>query len=105
MKKINNGKSGEYGKDYTKIKFSSDDDLPLNKQLNFINVTIIVRTFFKEDEMVNIFFPFFILQKFLHNFFYNSSISICKDLQKTIILSSDPFIQIFTFTIQCICNL
>ena len=30
---IGNGKSGEYGKDYMKIKFSSDYDLPLNKQM------------------------------------------------------------------------
>ena len=32
-----------------KRKFNSDDDLPLNKQLKFINLTIIVRTDFKED--------------------------------------------------------
>ena len=25
----------EYSKDYMKIKFSSDDDLPLNKSINF----------------------------------------------------------------------
>ena len=31
------------------IKFNSDDDLPLNKQLKFINLTIIVRTIFEED--------------------------------------------------------
>ena len=29
-----------------KIKLNSDDDLPLNKQLKFINLTIIVRTVF-----------------------------------------------------------
>ena len=46
---MNNGKSGEYGKDYMKIKFNSDDDLPLNKQLKFINLTIIVGTVFEED--------------------------------------------------------
>ena len=32
-----------------KIKFNSDDDLPLNKQLKFINLTIIVRTVFEEN--------------------------------------------------------
>ena len=32
-----------------KIKFDSDDDFPLNKQLKFINLTIIVRTVFEED--------------------------------------------------------
>ena len=32
---INDGKTGEYGKDFMKIKFDSDDDLPLNKQLKF----------------------------------------------------------------------
>ena len=29
-------KSCEYGKDYMKIQFNSDDNLPLNKILNFI---------------------------------------------------------------------
>ena len=32
-----------------KIKFISDEDLPLNKQLKFINLTIIVRAAFEED--------------------------------------------------------
>ena len=49
IKKVNNGKLGEYGKDYMKIKFNSDDDLPLNKQLKFINLTIVVRTVLEED--------------------------------------------------------
>ena len=33
IKTINAGKSGEYDKDYMKIKFNSNDDLPLNKIL------------------------------------------------------------------------
>ena len=32
-----------------KIKFESDDDLPLNKQLKFPTMTIVVRSVFKED--------------------------------------------------------
>ena len=32
-----------------KIKFNSDDDLPLNKQLKLINLSIIVRAVFEED--------------------------------------------------------
>ena len=32
-----------------KIKFNEDGDLPLNKQLKFINLTITVRTAFEED--------------------------------------------------------
>ena len=32
-----------------KLKSNSDDDLPLNKELKFINLTIIVRTVFEED--------------------------------------------------------
>ena len=31
------------------IKFNSNDDLPLNKQLEFLNLTNIVRTVFEED--------------------------------------------------------
>ena len=37
IKAMNNGTLGEYGKDYMKIEFNSDDDLPLNKQLKFNN--------------------------------------------------------------------
>ena len=32
-----------------KIKFNSDDDLPLNKRLKFMSLTILVRTVFEED--------------------------------------------------------
>ena len=49
IKKINNSKSGEYEKDYMKIKFDSDDKLPLNKQLKFLSVTIVIRSVFEDD--------------------------------------------------------
>ena len=39
----------DYVKDYMKIKFNSDDDLPFNKSLKFHNMTIIVRSVFEED--------------------------------------------------------
>ena len=32
-----------------KIKFNSDDDLPLNKQLKFHNMTITIRSVFEVD--------------------------------------------------------
>ena len=51
-----------------------------------------------------IFFPFSLLQKF-YIVFCSSYVSICKDLQKTIVLSSGHFLQVFAFTIQCISNL
>ena len=38
-----------YEKDYMKIKFNSDDDLPLNKQLKFHNMVITIRSVFEED--------------------------------------------------------
>ena len=49
IKKKNDGKSGEYGKDYMKIKFSEDDNLPLNKVRKFRILTIIVRSAFEEN--------------------------------------------------------
>ena len=42
-------KPGEYGKDFVKIKFNSDDNLPLNKPLKLYMLTIIVRSVFEED--------------------------------------------------------
>ena len=50
-----------------KIKFDSDDDLPLNKALKFHNMTIIIRSVFKED---CIFYP----QDFLDDTLYELSI-------------------------------
>ena len=46
---INADKSGEHEKEYVKIKFNSDHDLPLNKILNLHMLTIIVRSVFGED--------------------------------------------------------
>ena len=50
-------------KDYMKIKFNSDDNLPLNKQLKFHNMTITIRPVFEEDPKLyplRINFPHFI---------------------------------------------
>ena len=49
IKAINGGKENDYGKDYIKITFNSDDDLPLNKPLKFHLMTIIIRCVFIED--------------------------------------------------------
>ena len=38
----------DYEKDYVKIKFNSDDNLPLNKPLKCHNMTITIRSVFKE---------------------------------------------------------
>ena len=45
----NGGKKSEYTKSFMKTKFDSDHDLPLNKQLKFQIMTIIVRTVFNGD--------------------------------------------------------
>ena len=49
IKTINGGKENNYGKDYMKINFNSDDNLPLNKSLKFHAITIIIRSVFEED--------------------------------------------------------
>ena len=50
-KKIEEVSSGEcdYEKDYMKIKFNSDDNLPLNKPLKFHSITITIRSVFEQD--------------------------------------------------------
>ena len=48
IKKIS-GDECDYEKDYMKIKFNSDDNLPLNKLLKFHNMTITIRSVFEED--------------------------------------------------------
>ena len=51
IKEINSDEC-DYEKDYMKIKFNSDDDLPLNKPLKFHLMTITVRSVFLK-KMVN----------------------------------------------------
>ena len=62
-KAINGGKENDYGKDYMKSKFDSDDDLPLNKPLKFHAKTIIIRSVFREGGKLY-------LQVFLHDALY-----------------------------------
>ena len=49
IKAMNGGEKNDYEKDYMKIKFNSDDDLPLNKPLKFHLMTITIRSVFEED--------------------------------------------------------
>ena len=48
IKKIS-GDECDYEKDYMNIRFSSNNDLPLNKQLKFHSMTKTIRSVFEED--------------------------------------------------------
>ena len=56
IKATNGDKQNDYGKDYMKIKFNSDDDLPLNKLLNFRLMIIMIDVFLVK--MVNFTYNF-----------------------------------------------
>ena len=45
-----NDKQGEHEKDFMKIKFNSDDNLPSNEVLKLHTLTGIIRSVFKEDK-------------------------------------------------------
>ena len=47
IKEISSGEC-DYEKDYMKIKFNSDDNIPLNKPLKFHNMTMTIRSVFEE---------------------------------------------------------
>ena len=47
IKAINGGKENDYGNDYMKMKFNSNNKLPLNKPPKFHVMTIIVRSVFE----------------------------------------------------------
>ena len=47
--KETNSSESDYEKDHMKIKFNSDDDLPLSKSLKFTLMTITIRCVFEED--------------------------------------------------------
>ena len=66
IKAVSSGEC-DYEKDFMKIKFNSDDNLPLYKPLKFHMMTIIVRSVFEEDGKL---YP----QVFLGDAFYELSI-------------------------------
>ena len=47
---INSGKKIEYGKDFKKIRFVSNDNLPLNKPIKLRLFTIIIRSVFSKND-------------------------------------------------------
>ena len=63
--KIEAVSGGEYDheKDFMKITFNSDDDLPLNKPLKFHIMTITIRSVFEEDGKL---YPQVLLDDALH---------------------------------------
>ena len=60
---INGGKKIEYEKDYMKIKFKSNDDLPLNKPIKLRLLKIVIRSVFSEDGKLD---PQFFLDESLY---------------------------------------
>ena len=56
-----------------RIKFNSDDNLPLKKQLKFHNMTITIRSFFEQDGK---FYP----QAFLDDTLYELRVRVLKTL-------------------------
>ena len=68
----------KFNEKYMKIKLNSDDDLPLNKTLEFRNMIIVVRAVFHEE---NKYYP----KAFLHECLHNDRIEVTKgiDVSKT----------------------
>ena len=66
IKEINSDEC-DYEKNYMKMKFNSDNNLPLNKLLKFDNMSITIRSVFKEDDKL---YP----QVFLDDTLYELSI-------------------------------
>ena len=51
IKKINDyGQPIKYDNNYMKIKFNTDDNIPLNKIIYFPTITIIIRSLIKKDD-------------------------------------------------------
>ena len=58
--KLTTKNSDDYDEKYMKIKFNSDDELPLNKNIETPTMTIVVRAFFLEN---NKYYPRFLLDE------------------------------------------
>ena len=51
---INGGKELIYEKNYARIGVNTDDDVPLNKQLKFPTLTIIIRCIFQKSNELDL---------------------------------------------------
>ena len=60
---ISNNKVNKYLKDFMKIKFESDDDLPLGEVLNIPVCVLIIRGVFKEDSK---YYPLILLYEYFY---------------------------------------
>ena len=56
--------SNNYDEKYVKVKFNSDDDLPLNKMIEIYNVAIVATAIFYEN---NKYYPQYFLDEYLYN--------------------------------------
>ena len=63
IKNLINDKPSEYEKDFMKMKFNSDDNLPLSKTLRLLNLTIIIRSVFQD---VGKYYPQVFLDEYLY---------------------------------------
>ena len=62
---MNGGNAVEYGKDFVKARFESNDDSPLNRILNIPVFIIIVNSVFQED---NNYYPQVLLYECLYEY-------------------------------------
>ena len=63
IKTIDGEKEIDYGQNVMKIKIDTDDELPLNKLINFQTITVIIRSVFEEDGK---YYPQIFLDKYLY---------------------------------------
>ena len=63
IKTIDGEKEIDYGQNLMKIKIDTDDELPLNKLINFPTITLIIRSVFEEDGK---YYPQIFLDKYLY---------------------------------------
>ena len=95
IKKIS-GNEYDYEKDYMKIKFNSDDDLLLNKQLKFHNMIITIKSIFEEDGKL---YP----QVFLDDALYELNLNLIKQIyQKNVIFAIIGILKISVLNINLI---
>ena len=63
IKTIDGEKEIDYGQNLMKIKIDTDDELPLNKLINFQTITVTIRSVFEEDGK---YYPQIFLDKYLY---------------------------------------
>ena len=100
IKTINDGKEGEYEKDFMKIRFESDNNFPSGKILRLHNLAVVVTSVFKGDGKYKCLHEFQICYNMKELMFKKESTLINQSNQKSVCFVIIGILKTFVISLK-----